>query len=188
MAAIDVLADTLISGELLAQLPDLGPCELVQGRIVHMSPAGPRHGKLEGRVYGLLDRFLEAHPLGELFVGEVGIYTKRAPDTVRGADVVFVSHERLAQNDPDASYFTVAPDIIVEVLSPGNRADEVETKVQEYLAAGSLEVWIVHPQSHTLRRHLPGRAGSELFDETATLKTPVLPGFGLPIARIFETR
>lgn len=188
MAAIDALADTLISGELLAQLPDAGPCELVEGRIVRMTPAGPRHGKLEGRVYGLLDRFLETHPLGELFVGEVGIYTKRSPDTVRGADVAFVLHERLAQNDPEAAFFTVAPDIIVEVLSPSNRADDVETKVQEYLAAGSLEVWVVHPESRSLRRHLPGRAGSELLDETAVLTTPVLPDFELPIARIFESR
>lgn len=188
MTATDVLADTLISGELLAQLPDPGPCELVEGRIVHMSPAGPRHGRLEGRVYGLLDRFLDSHPLGELFVGEVGIYTKRAPDTVRGADIAYVSHERLEQNDSEASYFTVAPDVIVEILSPSNRADEVETKVQEYLAAGSFEVWVVHPESRTLRRHLPGRAGSELLDETATLKTPVLPGFELPIAQIFAAR
>lgn len=185
MAVTDALADTLISGELLAELPDRGPCELVEGRIVRMSPTGPLHGELEGRLYGQLDRFLENHPLGKLFVGEVGIYTKRNPDTVRGADLVFVSHERLAKQDPNAAYLTVAPEIVIEILSPGNRAEDLETKVQEYLAAGSLEVWVGHPQSRTLRRHLSGGAGSELLDEAATLRTPVLPGFSLPIAKIF---
>lgn len=59
--------------------------------------------------------------------------------------------------------------------------------MQEYLTAGALEVWIVVPESAALRRHRPGSAGSELLDETATLTTPLLPGFELPIREIFSS-
>lgn len=187
MTLARALVDTTISGELLAQLPDPGPCELVEGRIVPMSPTGPRHGELEQQLAWLLRNFLEAHPLGRLYVGEVGIYTRRDPDTVRGADVAYISHERLALHEPEAAFFTAVPEIVVEVLSPGDRAAAIETKVQEYLAAGALEVWIVVPESAALRRHRPGSAGSELLDETATLTTPLLPGFELPIREIFSS-
>lgn len=175
----------VISGELLALLPDLGPCELVEGRIVPMTPAGWKHGAIESRLHGFLDRHLESHPVGRLFVGEVGIYTQRDPDTVRGADVAFVSHERLAQQESEASFFTVAPDIVVEILSPSNRVEEVETKVQEYSAAGSGEVWVVHPENRTLRRHLCATGESRLLDHASILETPILPDFALPITRIF---
>lgn len=185
MTLAEVLADTTISGELLAQLPDPGPCELVEGRIVSMGPTGPRHGELEQHLAWVLRNFLEAHPLGKLYVGEVGIYTKRRPDTVRGADLVFISHGRLAAHEPEAAFFTVVPEIVVEILSPGDRAEAIEKKVQEYLGAGALEVWIVDAENVTIRRHRSGTSESELLDKTKTLTTPLLPGFELPIHQLF---
>lgn len=186
MPVTDALADTVISGDLLAQLPDLGPCELVEGRIVRMSPTGPKHAKLEQRFAWLLQNFLEAHPLGELYVGEVGIYTGRAPDTVRGADIAFVSHERLKQQDPDAPFLTVLPEIVIEILSPNDRAQELEKKVGEYLKAGAVEVWIADPENRTLHRRRAEAGSSELLDQTQQLTTPVLPGFELQVTEIFR--
>lgn len=185
MTPTDVLANTVVSGELLALLPDLGPCELVEGRIVRMTPTGPRHGGLEQQLAWLLRNFLEAHPLGKLYVGEVGIFTKRDPDTVRGADVAYFSHERLELHDPDAAFFTVAPDVVIEILSPSERAQAVETKVREYLQAGAIEVWVVDTDNRLLRRHRAEPLSSESLDESKTLITPVLPGLELPVREIF---
>ena len=66
--------------------------------------------------------------LGHVLVGEVGIYTNRNPDTVRGADVAYISKDRLAQTQSQ-SYLDVAPELIVEVLSPGDSWSEVIEKV-----------------------------------------------------------
>ncbi len=151
-----------------------------------MSPTGPEHAELEQQLAWLLRSYLEGHPLGKLYVGEVGIYTRRDPDTVRGADLAYVSHQRLALHQPEAAFFTVVPEIVVEILSPGDRAEAIETKTREYLQAGALEVWIVNPEGATLRRLRPGSGGSELLDETQTLTTPLLPGFELAIGKIFS--
>lgn len=187
MSTTDSLADTVLSGELLAELADLGPCELVEGRIVKTSPTGPRHAKLEQQVAWLLRTFLERHPLGELYVGEIGIYTRRNPDTVRGADIAFVSHERLSAQDPEAPYLTVAPELVVEILSPNDRAQQIETKTREYLGAGTLEVWVVDPENRSVRRQLAERAEISILGEDQTLTMSTLPGLELPVSRIFET-
>ena len=87
----------LITGKELAAMNDIGPCELLKGRIVPMSPTGDEHGAIEINIGAELLTFVRSHKLGKVRVGEVGIYTHRNPDTVRGADVLFISNERYAR-------------------------------------------------------------------------------------------
>lgn len=89
--------EKLITGEELARMPGLGPCELIDGRIVPMSPANIRHGALEAGFTEVLRAFVRQRRLGKVKSGEVGLYTRRNPDRVRAADVLFISNERLAQ-------------------------------------------------------------------------------------------
>ncbi len=86
-----------LSGDELARMPDLGPCELVAGRLVLMSPTSWLHGTYVSLIAARLTVFAEEHRLGKVLTGEVGVYTGRNPDTVRGADALFISHERLAR-------------------------------------------------------------------------------------------
>lgn len=76
----------LITGAELAELGNLGRCELIEGRIVSMAPTGDEHGSYAGNFYYALRTFVDRHNLGKVRVGEVGIYIRRNPDTVRGAD------------------------------------------------------------------------------------------------------
>ena len=96
MAAVTPAA-RLITGEELAQMPGVGPCELVEGRVVPVSPGGPSIVSSRRTPSGCLDAFVRQARLGRVLTGEVGFYTRRDPDTVRGADVVFISTERFGR-------------------------------------------------------------------------------------------
>jgi Uma2 family endonuclease len=67
--------------------------------------------------------------------GEVGIFTKRNPDRVRAADVLFISHRRYEARTKTRGFLDVAPEIVVEILSPENAHIDTKQKVQEYLAS-----------------------------------------------------
>jgi Uma2 family endonuclease len=121
-----VESSQLVTGEDLFKMGDIGRTELVKGVIVYMSPAGHLHGYIEGNFYAALLAFVHERKLGRGLVGEVGIYTARHPDTVRGAAVAFISNERMARVR-SSSYLDVAPELVVEVLSPDDRWSEMET-------------------------------------------------------------
>ncbi|MEM1041127.1 MAG: Uma2 family endonuclease [Bacteroidota bacterium] len=139
-----------LSGDELARMPDLGRCELVEGRLLLMSPTSWFHGRYVVRITAALEDFVADRDLGEVYSGEVGIYTGRDPDTVRGADVLFISHARLARVT-SRSFLDVTPEVVVEAISPGNTADEMETKTREYLGAGAEQVWIIEPERKRVR-------------------------------------
>jgi hypothetical protein len=65
--------------------------------------AGDAHGGCEANTCYEIRMFVDAHKLGKVRVGEVGIYVARNPDTVRGADAIFISHERYAQKRSNRS-------------------------------------------------------------------------------------
>src|SRR4051794_8619913 len=103
--------------------------ELVKGHLIEMSPTGATHGHLTSRIAALLDTFVEQHNLGQVFGAETGFKVRQNPDTVFGIDAAFVSSGR-AQNRDD--YFVGAPDLAVEVVSPGNTQTEMHEKVQAF--------------------------------------------------------
>src|SRR3954462_8475033 len=90
-------SERLITGEELFHSPDLGPCELVDGRIVPTMPTGRIPGRSEARLPARLLTYVESHDKGEGLAGESGFYGRRSPDTVRAADIACSSHGRLAR-------------------------------------------------------------------------------------------
>ena len=177
--------DEQITGEELFRRPDLEPSELVLGRVVRVSPTSLEHGRIELRLGAALLAYAEASGRGKAGGGEVGIYVRRAPDTVRAADALFLSNERYARRGP-SRYLDVAPELVAEILSPDDRWSEVMAKIGEYLAAGVLVVWVIDP---TLRHVLAYRSLTEVrrFAEGDALADPeVLPGFALPVADLLR--
>lgn len=177
--------ERLMTGEELARHPELEPCELVDGRVVPMTLAGFRHGQIVFRLGAKLGAYVEAARRGEVAVGDVGVYTKRNPDTVRGADVVFMSRERNAQRG-STTFLDVCPELIAEVFSPEDRWSELQRKAQEYLAAGALRVWVVDPRKRRVLVY-------SLHSETETLEMgdtlrdeEILPGFSLSLSELFR--
>lgn len=179
-------SEPLITGETFARMVGLGRCELVKGRIVEVTPPGFEHGKVEGKGYRLIDDFVIANKLGEVAVGEVGMYVKRNPDVVRAADIVFISNEQYAKRNASLAFLDVAPELAVEVLSPTNTMAEMLQKLQEYFDFGVRLVWLVDPEK---KRVYAYRSMTDFRLFEADDQVPgdhVLPGFSMPVAKFFE--
>lgn len=184
MAAVTIQQTGLITGEELARMGNLSRCELIDGRVVPMSPTGYEHGEIENAIGAELRSFVRSHKLGKVLTGEVGIYTQRDPDRVRGADVLFISNQRYAQKRSD-SYLDVAPDLIVEVLSPNDSWSEVMQKLREYFAIGVRLIWVADPAA---RRVYAYRSLTDMREFTVADTLPgddVLSGFSVQVAEVF---
>lgn len=177
--------ERLITGEELYARGDLGPCELVEGRIIHHMPTGHPHGFIENIIGALLYIYLAKNRIGRALSGEVGIFTRRNPDTVRAADVAFISHARLEQVQSD-SFLDVAPELVVEIMSPGNSWSEVQAKLAEYFAIGVKLVWVVDPQLEQVHVYRALEQVTLLKKQDTLTGADVLPGFTLVLTEIFE--
>lgn len=158
--------------------------ELVAGMIVAEPFPTPRHDRTFRRLLRMLGDFVDAHGLGEVF-GETGFVLARDPDTVRGPDLSFVSRERLSNFD-DARFFSGAPDLAVEILSPSNRRGEMHAKVADYLAAGARLVWVVDPKKRSVTTYRTLLAPRRLESHQSLDGEDVLPGLAIPLESIFE--
>jgi len=175
---------TLLTGEELAKMGDTGPSELIEGRLVRMSPTGSRHGRIEARLSRILDTFVEERQLGEVQAGEVGIYTRRDPDTVRGADILFISHERLARAG-SSTFLDVAPELVVEILSPDQTWSYLKKKLREYFEAGVIVVLVIDPDEHSIAAYHSLTDIREFGEKDVLALEDVLPGFSVPLAEVF---
>jgi Uma2 family endonuclease len=173
--------------ELLNAASDLGPCELVRGELIMMSPGKGRHGAVEARVLGSLIAFVRANNLGEVFGSSAGYLLSRDPDTVREPDVSFLTTERLKGQDLDA-FLEGAPDLAVEVLSPGNTAAEMRAKMDDYFGAGCRVVWIVDPLRKSVTVHRPDGGSAILTEDDTLTEEELLPGFSLAVREIFPAQ
>jgi Uma2 family endonuclease len=176
----------LISGEELARMGDLGRCELIDGRIVRMSPSNYEHGGIEVNLAVLLKAFVRQRKLGRVLAGDVGIYTQRNPDRVRGADVAFVGRETYSRRTRRLAFLDVAPELMVEVLSPEDRAMDVTQKLREYFEIGVRLVWLVDPKARVVSAYRSLPEIRELKEGDRLTGDDVLPGFDVPVAEVFE--
>jgi Uma2 family endonuclease len=186
-----LLETEVSSGEELARMPRRGPCELVRGRIVRASPTAPEHARVAASFCFALRSFVKPRGLGEVLVGEVGVTTGRNPDTIRGADVAFISTERYETCRGKRGFLETAPELVVEILSPGDTPKEVDEKVSEYLASGVLLVWVVDPARRTVRSFRKGGeppgANLRVLAETDLLSgDDVLPGFSSTVGALID--
>ena len=181
----EAITTALIGGDELLAMGDIGRCELVAGRIITLGPTGGRHGSVEGNFGEALRAFVRPRQLGSVKVGEVGIYTHRNPDTVRGADVLFISKERVAKWS-GAGYLDVAPDLVVEVMSPDDRWIDVTQKLREYFEVGVRLVWVAEPATQTVYAYRSVTDVRQFSARDALPGDEVLPGFSAPIADLFQ--
>jgi Uma2 family endonuclease len=176
----------LITADDLLRMPDDGlRYELVKGKLIAMPPAGNIHGKRAMRLGWRLAQHVEAHHLGVVFAAETGFKLASDPDTVRGVDIAFVSQKRVDEVGDVEGYWPGAPDLAVEVVSPGDTYTEVEEKVAEYLDAGVKAVWVVNPRrrSITIYRSL---SDITILTEQDTLDAgDVVPGFRCRVGEVF---
>jgi Uma2 family endonuclease len=174
-----------ITGEELLAMGDIGPCELIDGRVVRMNPIGRSHAYVAANLSMTLNQFVRQHKLGEVLVGEIGIFIQRGPDRIRAADIAFESTERLAQTT-ESGYLKTAPELVVEIISPSDRWQDVRDKLEDYFAIGVHRVWIVEPDKRAVLVYRSSTEMHKLSEGDTLIGEGVLDGFSLPVAELFE--
>ncbi len=184
--AAETTGRRLMTAEEFLLLPEsLNKRELVNGEVVEMSPVSARHGYLQGEVHARLRQHVRQHRLGAVIV-EVGFKLRQNPDLVRAPDVAFISAEQLRQAPLGSGFYEGHPDLAVEIVSPGDKATDIEEKVLSYLAAGAKLVWVVYPEVQIVHVRYPDGTGRVLRGDDALSGEDVLPGFELRLAELFE--
>jgi Uma2 family endonuclease len=176
-------ADKPWTADELCRLPAGWRYEIDEGSLVIMAPAGGEHGRTENRVAFVISRFVYANRLGEVLTGETGFRLALGPETLRAADVAFVSSERWSRVTDRHGFPDVPPDLAVEVHDPSE--PDLGRKVQQYLAAGVRAVWVIDPRTRTLTQHRPGEEPVVTADMVAVVREPVLPGFECRLRDLF---
>ena len=173
----------------LELLPDDGDrYEIIDGELFVTRAPHWAHQKAAGRIYTALDAWSQLTELGET-VPAPGVIFSDADNVI--PDVVWVGRERLAPLLDNAGHLTAAPELIVEVLSPGaeNKRRDRDLKLRLYSAPGVQEYWIIDWQAQQLEVYRRERAVLQLVatlfaqDE---LTSPMLPGFALQVANLFS--
>ena len=174
----------------LAQRPEYQDrrLELVEGEIIEMSKSTIRHGVITMRLSMKIASYVDENDLGWVTAAETGFVVGRSPAgraTVRGLDIAFISKAKMPDPLP-FKLFELAPDLAVEVISPGNTADDIHDKVRELLKMGTPLIWLVHSRTRTVVVHTS--AGAVTYEESDTLSGgDALPGFEIRVGDIFPT-
>ncbi len=176
--------EELITGEQLLAMGDVGPCELIDGRIVSLTPTGGEHGRLEFNLAFEVGTLVRDKGLGWTLSGEVGIFIRRNPDRVRAADVAFVSRAR-APAGPPKGFLEFAPELIAEIVSPTDRWQDIRAKLEDYFSIDVQQVWIVEPDTHSVLVYRSPTEAAKLGEQDTLQGEGVLKGFSLPVARLF---
>ena len=159
--------------------------ELVKGELRKMPPAGFEHGVVVVNLTSPLGRYVQDNNLGVVCGAETGFKITINPDTVRAPDIAFVRRERIASVGIPKEYWSGAPDLAVEVVSPGDTVYEVDEKVEEWLAAGTSAVWVVNPKRRTVTVHRPQIKPLTLTENEELDGQDIVPGFRCRVAEIF---
>ncbi|HWW77017.1 MAG TPA: Uma2 family endonuclease [Pyrinomonadaceae bacterium] len=170
----------------LFEMPDDGfRYELVKGELRRMSPSGSEHGAIVINITLLLAQDVRAKKLGVCFGAETGFKIASDPDTVRAPDVGFVRRERIPETGIPKKFWSGAPDLAVEVLSPGDTRREVDEKVEDWLEAGARAVWVINPKRRSVSVYRSTTDVTRLSDGDELDGGEVVPGFRCKVSEIF---
>jgi Uma2 family endonuclease len=137
-------------------------------------------------VSAVLRAYAREHKLGVVLAGDPGVILRRNPDRVRGPDVCFIRQERLAPGGIPRGYLETVPDLIVEIISPGDTATEVEAKMEEWLRAGARLAWAMYPETRSILAYR-SLTDIQVYSETELIDAaPVLPDFRVRVADLFS--
>lgn len=161
--------------------------EIIDGELLVTRAPHIRHQGASGNIHVELEIWSRQTQLGKPFQTPGVIFS---PNDAVIPDVVWISRDRLTNGVDEAGHLVVAPELIVEVLSPGelNEQRDKEVKLKLYSLHGVQEYWIVNWQLKTLEIYRRTNTQLQLAAtllESDTLTSPLLPGFSTAIAQIF---
>jgi Uma2 family endonuclease len=178
----------LMTAEDLLRLPDDGHrYELVRGELAELPMSGHNGSRIAIRLATAIQSFVDARDLGHVSGADGAFILESDPDTVRIPDIAFVRVDRLPAAQQWGRFLALAPDLVVEVISPFDTTAETVNKVREYLDAGVQLIWVVHPERRMAAVYLPDRTARLLYEEDMLDGGEVLPDFSIPVADLFRS-
>jgi Uma2 family endonuclease len=189
MMVVAAAKPVMTTEELLALPQDGMERWLIHGQLRErpMTVRNRWHSRIMTRVAKFLDNWLDQQPepRGSVLCGEAGCRLRRDPDLTVGIDVVYVSAELAARETDETRLIDGVPVLVVEILAPNDVEEQVNEKIDGYLQAGVLLVWVIDPHDRTVLIYRPGTE-PELVNVRQELSgEPHLPGFRVPVAQFF---
>ncbi len=182
--ATPVLDRPLTKDEVLS-LPDDNLYELVEGRLEELNVSWETSA-IAIEISSVVRNFVRPGRLGVVSGADNTLDIFDDPDHFRRADVSFTLAGRIPEGRPGDGSQEIAPDLVVEVVSPNDRVALLEKKIQEYLDAGATLIWVVFPSLRSVDVIRRGRPRQRLGPEDLLDGEDVLPGFSYPVADIFD--
>ncbi len=160
--------------------------ELVDGQIVRYPMPGGPHGYVANNISVLLTPFIREKKLGRVFSCDTFFRTRTDPDRVRGADLAFVSYQRMPPGPiPDGMLPTV-PELVFEVRSPSDSINDMTSKATEYIAAGVTVVIVLDPKTESAAIYREHEFPQVRHNGDELTIPDVLPGFAVTVRAFFE--
>ena len=163
--------------------------EIIDGEHYVTPSPNLKHQAASGNLFGLLWTHLRRHPIGRIFAAPFDVVFSDL-DVVE-PDLLYVSRDRFEVLT--RQHVRGAPDLVIEILSPGTRRTDEMTKRKLYERFGVLEYWVVDPELDTIKVYRRGEQNTFVRVEELTLEhegvltTPLLPGWSAPLGEIFAS-
>lgn len=155
--------------------------ELHDGRLVVMAPPGYLHARPQARFASYLF-ILGEQPGHGTAMTEVGLLLRRDPDHLVGPGAAFICKASCPPRVSPEGYLLTIPELVVEVRSKNDSQAEVDEKVQDYLDAGVVLVWVADPEVRTVTAHRPNRDPVVFARADVLTADPLIPGFAVGVA------
>jgi Uma2 family endonuclease len=174
-----------MTAEEFSALSDSRGMELDDGRLVE-KPIGTNRAGIGSYLLFLIAAYLRDHPIGRVFAEMPYRCYPKYPNRIRKPDVSFLRHGRLPASPLPEPGITAPPDLAIEVMSPNDLASEIERKVREYIEAGVRLVWVIYPETRTLRIHRADGTIAQADERGTVSGEDVLPGFQFVVGDLFK--
>lgn len=179
-----VTTEALHTPEELLSMPDDKGYELVRGRLIK-TDMGAKSSWIGGMLFWYLVQFVKQHDSGWVFPCDTGYQCfPQDPKMIRKPDVSFIKKGRFSGETVPKGWITLVPDLAVEVVSPRDRASELDEKLADYRVAGIPLTWVIYPESRSVMIHRHDGSMARLFEADSLSGEEVLPGFQCPIREI----
>lgn len=160
--------------------------EIINGELIEMGNSGALHGYVSSNLMILLGAYIRTHKLGVMFDSSTAFKMKNG--NKRSLDISFFAKERLqGLTQLPTGFLEGAPDLAIEILSPGNTVEEMHNKLVEYFENGTRLAWIIHPIETYILVYHSAQEPTRLVKSADTLEgEDVIPGFTLPMVELFQ--
>ncbi len=182
---VAIEAKTWTDAEFIALPRDGHRYELIHGEVVDMGHSSMDQSYFACVLIAKLGKFIQVNQLGAICNSSTAFTLKNG--NKRSPNIAFISRERLkGLSRPLRGFFEGAPDLVVEILSPGNTVEEMHQKIVEYFAHGTRLLWKVDPNEHSILVYHSPEPDSLLRMGDSLEGEDLVPGFSMPVAELFQ--